>query len=230
MARSKVRNATGKAAIEWNKHFCIDKGTRAKAADERTLFDEDMRCDLQRVRACLVPLYQHLNRFDVKSTSLEPPEGIPYGTHFEESPYEECFHEESGEGDREEQPTSYSMLARGLYGPQLRLWHEPLVALRRDQLFVVDMQRTIDQPTDTFNRITNFYGLGDSQIDELPEGDSDHSGLNKVSCETRKELQDFFGGWNARLVEDLQTAYMEQTTPPAEPLFSGFAETHVDCE
>jgi len=212
-----------------SRDFCNDQRTRRKAANDRAMFDEDVRCDQERVRACFVKLYVKLDVLDGEpnSTSLDA-----RGQTAQETPYQKWFH---NEGD--EQPASHSMLARGVYAPQLRLWHAPQVVLRRDQLCVVDMQRLIDEPTDTFNRITNFYGLGDSRIEELPDsekradGSDKHAGgLDKVSCETRKELQDFFGDWNERLVQDLQTAQTSGMAPPAEPWFSGFAETQVECE
>jgi len=133
---------------------------------------------------------------------------------------------------------TYSQLGRSLYAPQIRSWHAPMrKELKRSQLLVVQMTDVVEDTHGSLKRIGAFYGIGDVDVDELPEANAaeDNHKFNvkpvtTISCLVKHKLKKFYAPWNDLLVKDLKEARDAGEAPGEEREFKGFAETSVACE
>ena len=149
--------------------------------------------------------------------------------------YSKCFDEMTPNA-----PLTYSPLGRSMYAPQIRSWHAPMrKELKRSQLLVVQMTDVVEDTHESLKRIGAFYGIGEVDVDELPETNaaSDHHKIKgnakpvtKISCLLKHKLQKFYAPWNDALVKDLKEARDTGEAPGEEREFKGFAETDVACE
>jgi len=147
--------------------------------------------------------------------------------------YSKCFDEMEPNAH-----LTYSILARSLYAPQIRSWHAPMrKELNRSQLLVVQMTDVMEDTHESLKRIGAFYGIGDVNVDELPESNTanDHhkfkaKPVTKISCDLKEKLQKFYAPWNDILVKDLKEARDTGEAPGEEREFKGYAKTDVACE
>jgi len=196
-------------------------GDERATPSKQTKFEDEMMCDHQRLDKCM------------KGDSSKKSVKLLANADLDMDGYYSCM-----ESLPANDPITYSILGRSMYAPQLRAWHAPRMdKIKRSQVLVMTMDALIEEPKENLNVISNFYGLGNVDTDELPQSNSasdsgrgDIEAVKVVNCEVKKKMEEFYAPWNDQIVKDLKEARDSGDAPKEEPEFGGWKESSVECE
>lgn len=152
--------------------------------------------------------------------------------------YQHCLNSAAQPGvPNRDHINSYSMLLRGMYDPQIKLWHQHR-PINRKQVFVVSMDVLVGNTKHNIQRLTEFMGVGDwtggVHLPHANRATSHTTGERaeylefKIPCATRDALETFFSPWNEQLRQTLRNDRKSGRAPTQEPPFEGF-KSQVEC-